>query len=216
MIYLDRVSKHYEVRGGGRKTVLADVSAVIRPGDAVGILGRNGAGKSTLVRMLAGVEFPSSGRVERRMSVSWPLAHGIGLQNTLSGADNARFIARIYNHPIPKVLAFVQDFAQLGGYFDMPVRTYSAGMMGRLLMGLSFAVDFDCYLIDEVTATGDARFLERSQEMLSEKTRGRTVVLVSHVAEHVKLYCRTAAVLHDGSLTFFEDIDEAVATYRAL
>lgn len=216
MLYMDRVSKHYVLRGGGRKTVLRNVSAVIRPGDAVGILGRNGAGKSTLVRMLAGVEYPTSGRIERRMSVSWPLAHGIGLQNTLSGADNARFIARIYNQPVPDVLRFVQDFAELGAYIDMPVKTYSVGMMGRLLMGLSFAVDFDCYLIDEVTATGDARFINRAQEMLAEKTRGRALVLVTHVPEHLKLYCRTAAVLHDGSLTFFEDVDEAVATYKAL
>jgi capsular polysaccharide transport system ATP-binding protein len=216
MIYMDRVSKHYEIRGGHRKVVLRNASAIIRPGDAVGILGRNGAGKSTLVRMLAGVEYPTSGRIERRMSVSWPLAAGIGLQATMTGADNARFVARIYGQPIPKVIRFVQDFAELGDYFNMPVRTYSAGMMGRLLLGLSFAVDFDCYLIDEVTATGDSRFVIRAQEMLAEKTRGRTVVLVSHVAEHLKLYCRTAAVLHDGSLTFFEDIDEAVAAYKAL
>ena len=216
MIYMDRVSKHYEIRGGQRKVVLNNASAIIRPGDAVGILGRNGAGKSTLVRMLAGVEYPTSGRIERRMSVSWPLAAGIGLQAAMTGADNARFIARIYGQSIPKVIRFVQDFAELGDYFNMPVRTYSAGMMGRLLLGLSFAVDFDCYLIDEVTAAGDARFVIRAQEMLAEKTRGRTVVLVSHVAEHLKLYCRTAAVLHNGGLTFFEDIDEAVATYKAL
>lgn len=216
MIFLDRVSKHYLLRDGRRKEVLREVSALIRPGDAVGILGRNGAGKSTLVRMLAGVEYPSSGRVERRMSVSWPLAAGIGLQNSLTGADNARFIARIYGHPTEDVLRFVQDFAELGSYFDMPVKTYSAGMMGRLLLGLSFAVDFDCYLIDEVTATGDARFVNRAQEILAEKTRERTVVLVSHVPEHLKLYCRTAAVLSDGRLTFFEDIDEAVAAYKAL
>ncbi len=216
MIILDNVSKHYAVRGGGRKTVLDKVNAIIRPGDAVGILGRNGTGKSTLVRMLAGVEHPSSGRIERRMSVSWPLAHGIGLQAALTGADNARFIARIYDHDVDDVLSQVEDFAELGSYMNMPVRTYSAGMMGRLLLGLSFAVNFDCYLIDEITAAGDARFVARAQEMLSNKTRGRTLVLVSHVPEHLKIYCRTAAVLHHGSLTFFEDIDEAVATYKAL
>jgi capsular polysaccharide transport system ATP-binding protein len=216
MLVLDNVSKHYEVRGGGRKTVLRNVSAVIRPGDAVGILGRNGTGKSTLVRMLAGVEHPSSGRITRRMSVSWPLAHGIGLQAALTGADNARFIARIYDHDVDDMLRQVEEFAELGSYINMPVRTYSAGMMGRLLLGLSFAVNFDCYLIDEITAAGDARFVARSQERLAEKTRGRTLVLVSHVPEHLKLYCRTAAVLHQGSLTFFEDVDEAVATYKTL
>ncbi|WP_439598707.1 ABC transporter ATP-binding protein [Falsiroseomonas sp.] len=216
MIYFDRVSKHYELRGGGKKHVLRNVSGIIRPGDAVGILGRNGAGKSTLVRMLAGVEHPNSGRIERRMTVSWPLAHGVGLQNSMSGADNARFIARIYNQPIKKVLDFVEEFAELGPYMDMPAKTYSVGMMGRLLLGLSFAVDFDCYLIDEVTATGDQRFVARAQALLAEKTRGRSLVLVTHVPDHLKMYCRTAAVLNEGSLTFFEDVDEAVATYKAL
>jgi capsular polysaccharide transport system ATP-binding protein len=216
MLILDRVTKHYRMRNGGLRTVLRNVSAVIRPGDAVGILGRNGAGKSTLVRMLAGVEHPTSGRIERRMRVSWPLAHGVGLQNTMSGADNARFIARIYDKPVQDVLDFVEDFAELGPYIDMPAKTYSAGMMGRLLFALSLAVDFDCYLIDEVTATGDARFVNRAQQVLAERTRDRSIVMVSHQPEHLRLYCRSAAVLHEGALTFFEDVDEAIATYKTL
>ncbi len=215
MIYIDNVTKYYHTRAG-RKTVLRNVSGVIRPGDRIGILGRNGTGKSTFVRLLAGVEYPNAGRIERRMSVSWPLAHGIGLQAALTGADNARFIARIYCQPIDQVIGFVEEFAELGDYMNMPVSTYSAGMMGRLLMGLSLAVDFDCYLIDEVTATGDSRFVTRSQELLTRKTRERAIVFVTHLPDHLKLYCRTAAVLHEGSLTFFEDIDEAVATYQAL
>ena len=216
MILLRDVSKFYDVRGVGKRWVLRDTTAVIRPGDRVGILGRNGTGKSTLMRLLAGVEYPSSGRIERRMSVSWPLAHGIGVHGGLSGADNARFIARIYAQPVDELVEAVAEFAELGPYMTMPVSTYSAGMMARLLLGLSMAMDFDCYLIDEVTATGDQRFIARAQALLAEKTRGRSLVLVSHVPEHLKLYCRSAAVLHDGSLTFFEDVDEAVATYKAL
>lgn len=215
MILLERVSKHYPFRGG-RKTVLRDVTAVIRPGDALGILGRNGTGKSTLMRLLGGVEYPSSGRIERRMSVSWPIAHGIGVQSSLSGADNARFIARIYGQPEPKVVDFVADFAELGPYTYMPVKNYSAGMMSRLLLALSLAIDFDCYLIDEATGAGDPRFVNRAREMLTERLRRRTVVMVSHNAGHVRTFCRTAAVLHEGALTFFEDIDEAIATYEAL
>ncbi len=216
MIILDRVSKHYAVRGGGQKTILNDVSAVIRPGDTVGILGRNGAGKTTLMRMLGGVEYPSSGRIERRMSVSWPLAAGIGVHGALSGADNARFIARIYGQPAQAVLDFVEDFAELGPYLYMPVQTYSSGMGSRLNFALSLAIDFDCYLIDEGTSAGDQRFVARAKQMLSSRLRNRSVVMVSHSAAHIRTFCRTAAVLRDGKLTFYEDLDEAIATYEAL
>jgi capsular polysaccharide transport system ATP-binding protein len=216
MILLERVSKHYEMLDGRRKKVLDDVTAVIRPGDAVGILGRNGAGKSTLIRMLAGVEFPTAGRVLRRMTTSWPLAHGIGLQGSMTGADNVRFVARIYGRPVRDVVDFVHDFSALGAYINMPVKTYSAGMMSRLLLGLSLAIDFDCYLIDEVTAAGDANFVNRAHEALLDRVRGRALVMVSHVPDHLRMFCRSAAVLKDGGLTFFEDIDAAIATYQAL
>jgi capsular polysaccharide transport system ATP-binding protein len=216
MLFLDRVTKHYKMRGGGLKTVVRDVSAVIRPGDAVGIIGRNGAGKSTLMRMIAGVEHPTSGRIERRMSISWPLGHGVGLQNSMSGADNARFIARIYNRPVQAVLDYVEDFAELGTYLSMPAKTYSSGMMGRLLLGISLAIEFDCYLIDEVTATGDARFVERARLALLERTRDSAVIMVSHQPETLRSYCRTAAILNDGTLTFYEDMDEAFAAYQTL
>jgi capsular polysaccharide transport system ATP-binding protein len=216
MILLDKVSKYYETRGAGRRWVLRDTTAVIRPGDRVGILGRNGAGKSTLMRLLGGVEYPSSGRVERRMTVSWPLAHGIGVHASLTGADNARFIARIYDRPVEEVVQAVDDFAELGSYMNAAVATYSSGMMARLLLGLSLSMDFDCYLIDEATSVGDQRFIERTQATLETRLRSRALVMVSHHAMHIRTFCRTAAILHDGSLTFFEDLDEAIATYEAL
>lgn len=216
MIVLDRVNKHYPMRGGGHRHVLRDASGIIRRGDAVGILGRNGAGKSTLMRLLGGVEYPNSGRIERRMSVSWPLAHGIGVQASMSGADNARFIARIYGQPVRQMLDYVEAFAELGPYLHMPVRTYSAGMMSRLNFGLSLAIDFDCYLIDEGASAGDYRFVNRAREALTAKLRDRSIVMVSHSAAHIRTFCRTAAVLHDGALTFFEDLDEAIATYESL
>ncbi|UFN48696.1 ABC transporter ATP-binding protein [Roseomonas sp. OT10] len=215
MLVLDNVWKSYPTRSGLR-SVLEGVNAVIRPGDAVGILGRNGAGKSTLLRILSGVEVPSAGRVIRQMSVSWPLASGFGIQASLSGADNARFIARIYGLPVPEVLEAVESFAELGPYFREPARTYSAGMMGRLLLGLSFAVDFDCYLIDEAVSAGDARFVERTHRMLQERLSRAAMLMVSHSAEHLRQYCRTAAVLHQGRLEFHEDLDEAIAVYNTL
>jgi capsular polysaccharide transport system ATP-binding protein len=216
MILLDRVTKFYRVRGADRRWILRDTTAVIRPGDRIGILGRNGAGKSTLMRLLGGVEYPNAGRIERRMSVSWPLAHGIGVHSSLTGADNARFIARVYGQPVERLVQAVADFAELGDYMDMRVGTYSAGMMSRLLLGLSLAMDFDCYLIDEATSVGDLRFIERTQSILEDRLKNRAVVMVSHAPLHIRTFCRTAAILHEGNLTFFEDLDEAIAAYETL
>jgi capsular polysaccharide transport system ATP-binding protein len=150
------------------------------------------------------------------MSVSWPLAHGIGVHGGLTGSDNARFIARLYDLDAEELVEAVNDFAELGTYMDMPIGTYSAGMMSRLLLGLSLAMDFDCYLIDEATSVGDARFIDRTQEILETRLRSRALVMVTHSPQHVRSFCRTAAILHDGYLTFFEDLDEAIATYEAL
>ena len=216
MILLDAVSKAFTVRGQVPRWVLRNTTCIIRPGDRLGILGRNGSGKSTLVRMLGGVEFPNSGRIERRMSVSWPLAHGIGVHPQLTGADNARFIARLYDRDIEEIVEAVDEFAELGPYIDMPVSVYSAGMMSRLLLGLSLAMDFDCYLIDEATSVGDQRFIDRTQHILRTRLESRALVMVSHQPAHIRTFCRTAAILHDAVLTFFEDLDEAIATYEAL
>ena len=215
MLVLENVWKAYHTRSGV-KQVLQGVNMVVHPGDAVGILGRNGAGKSTLLRIFAGVEMPTVGRVWKDMSVSWPLASGIGVQSSLTGADNARFIARIYGIPVRQVLDYVQDFAELGPYFHEPVRTYSAGMMSRLLLGLSFAVDFDCYLVDEALSTGDARFANKCREVLDTRRAHAAMIIVSHNALHVKKYCKTAAILRNGMLEFYEDVDEAIAAYQSL
>jgi capsular polysaccharide transport system ATP-binding protein len=216
MILLEGVTKYYKIRGYGRRWILRDTTCVIRPGDRIGVLGRNGAGKSTLMRMLGGVEFPTEGRIERRMSVSWPLAHGIGVHGALTGSDNARFIARIYDRDVEGMVDAVEEFSELGDYMDMPVQTYSAGMMARLQLGLSLCLEFDCYLIDEATSVGDPRFVERTQERLENRLRNRALVMVSHHPAHVRAFCRTGAILQDGNLTFFEDLDEAIATYEAL
>lgn len=216
MILLQNVSKFYKVRGRQTRWILRDTTAVIRPGDRLGILGRNGAGKSTLIRMIGGVEYPSSGRIERRMSVSWPMARRIGTHPSLSAADSARFIARIYNKPIERMLRAVDDFAELGPYMDMPISSYSAGMAARLQLALSLAMDFDCYLMDEAASAGDSRFIQRARHALETKLRTRALVMVSHQPAHVRTFCRTAAILHGGALTFFEDLDEAIATYEAL
>ena len=180
------------------------------------MLGRNGAGKSTLVRLLSGVELPTEGSIEREMSVSWPVGLTGGVGPSMTGNDNIRFIARIYNKPFQDVRDYVEDFAQLGKFLSEPVRTYSAGMRARLNFALSFAVDFDCYLIDEVIAVGDQRFQKRSYEELFEKRADRTLILSSHVPDVVRSYCSGALVLHRGRAKMFDDLDLAIAIYNEL
>ncbi|MCO6419274.1 ABC transporter ATP-binding protein [Siccirubricoccus sp. KC 17139] len=214
MIRITDLCKTYKTHLGP-KTVLSGLSTEFRHGEKVGILGRNGAGKTTLLRLIAGVEGYTSGRIERRMSVSWPLGFAGAMHYSITGADNARFIARIYGKPIDWTVGFVEDFAELGEYFRLPVRTYSSGMMMRLGFALSLAVDFDCYLVDEVIAVGDSRFGERCRAALAERHARSTLLLVSHQAETVRAFCSSAAVLQDGRLTRYDDLDEAIAAYHA-
>ncbi|MCW8085873.1 ABC transporter ATP-binding protein [Sabulicella glaciei] len=215
MLRLDGVWKSYRVRGRD-KEVLRGVDATVRKGDAIGILGRNGAGKSTLMRLIAGVEHPNAGRIHREMSISWPLGYGGALHSNLSGADNVRFVARIYGRPVDWTLGFCEEFAELGEHMRMPVRTYSSGMQSRLALALSLAVDFDCYLVDEMVAAGDARFAGRGREELMARRGRAALILVSHSEELVRNFCTSAAVLQDGKLHFHEDLDQAFAAYRAL
>ncbi|MFL9840407.1 ABC transporter ATP-binding protein [Sphingomonas sp. ST-64] len=210
MIRFDRVSKQYRTRGGGYRRVLDETSFEIGPGQALGICGHNGAGKSTLLRLIAGVERPSSGTVDRAMSVSWPLGYASSFQSSLTGADNVRFIARVYGRPVDRVLAFVEEFAELGAYLDMPIRTYSAGMNARLAFAASLAVDFDCYLVDEITAAGDERFRARCHAALMERRERGTLIMVSHDPHVLRAYCDTGATLVDGRLTFYDTIDAAM------
>lgn len=209
MIEFDCVSKAYRTTDGSR-TVLSETSFRIEPGQALAICGSNGAGKSTLLRLISGVEQPSSGTITRSMSVSWPLGYASTFQSSLTGADNVRFIARIYRRPIDEVLAFVDDFAELGSYLRMPIRTYSAGMLARLAFATSLAVDFDCYLVDEITAAGDARFQERCHAALEARREKGTLIMVSHDPHTLRLYCDRGALLQDGVLTFFDTVDGAI------
>ena len=208
------VSKRYDTRVGPRD-VLRPVSFDLRAGDALAICGRNGAGKSTLMRLIAGVERQTAGTITRTMSVSWPIGYASAFQSSLTGADNARFIARIYGRPIPDVLAFVDDFAELGNYMKMPVRTYSAGMLARLAFAVSLAIDFDCYLVDEITAAGDQRFRERCHDALIERKRRGTLVMVSHDPGVLREYCDRGATLIDGTLVFHRDLEEAIEVHLA-
>ncbi len=215
MLVLDKVCKTYHGRALTRQ-VLHRVDLSVARGEALAILGGNGAGKSTLMRLIAGVEHPDSGRIDRGgLSVSWPIGYSHCFQASLTGADNARFIARIHRKPIEPLLNFVEGFAELGAYFHQPIKTYSAGMSARLAFGISLAIDFDVYLVDEVTGAGDARFRERCRDALLHRRRTATMIMVSHDPGTLRAYCTRGAVLKDGSLTMFDDLEEAIAVHEA-
>jgi capsular polysaccharide transport system ATP-binding protein len=213
MIEFVNVTKQYRVRNGVH-TVFRDVNLEIAPGEKIGILGRNGAGKSTMIRLLSGAELPTRGRVVRRMSVSWPLAFGGAFQGSLTGKDNVRFICRVYGKDPAAVMPMVEDFAELGRFLREPVKTYSSGMRARLAFAISLAIEFDCFLIDEVISVGDARFHEKCQTELFEKRKDRAMVIVSHEAHNIREHCNRACVLHAGTLHPFSDVDTAYAFYN--
>src|SRR5579872_6174558 len=200
MIVCDDVRKTYPL-GHGKKIVLDGVDLVIRPGEHVGFLGRNGAGKTTLIKLIGGVEMPTSGKIHRKMSVSWPLGFGGGFQGSLTGYDNARFIARIYGHEYDEIRDFVEDFTELGPQLKMPVKTYSSGMKARLAFALSLAIEFDCYLIDEVMMVGDQNFQRKCHVELFDKRGDRALIFASHFSGLVREMCPRALVLDKGNGT---------------
>jgi capsular polysaccharide transport system ATP-binding protein len=214
VIEIQDLSKSYQTRFG-RHTVLDRINFRLERGRNVGILGRNGAGKSTLIRLLAGAERPSSGRIVRGMSVSWPLAFGGAFQTHLTGLDNLKFVCRIHGVDYRPLLPFVEEFTELGVYFREPVSHYSVGMVTRLAFALSMAVEFDCFLIDEAMVVGDTRFHERCHVELFHKRKDRAFILVSHDANVIRLYCESAYVLHRGQLLPFASVDAAYDFYEA-
>lgn len=216
MIRVAGVCKDYPSELGGHRRVLSEVSFELARGEKIAVLGRNGAGKSTLIRLLGGVELPTSGTIERSMSLSWPIAMVGGIHGVLTGNDNIRFIARVYGKPFREMRDAVDDFAQLGHFLSEPVKTYSTGMMGRLNFALSLAVDFDCYLIDEVIAAGDYSFQVRCHQELFEKRADRSLILASHIPNFVKSYCSRALILYRGRGKVFDDLDLALDIYNAL
>lgn len=213
MILVENVSKSYRTRNGSN-TVFDNVSLSIKKGEKVGILGRNGSGKSTLIRLLGGIERPDRGRIIRSMSVSWPLAFSGAFQGSLTGLDNLRFICRVYGTSIEDKIPLVEEFSELGPYLREPVKTYSSGMKARLAFALSMAIEFDCYLIDEVMAVGDNRFHDKCRYELHEKRKDRALILVSHNPSEIRRNCTVFFILKSGTLTRFDDADDAYAFYQ--
>ena len=180
------------------------------------ILGRNGQGKSTFIKMLGGVLPESEGRIRWAMSSSWPIGFGGGFQGSLSGLDNVRFLSRLYQKDYASTLERVDDFAELGASLKLPVKHYSSGMRARLAFGLSLAIEFDCYLIDELVAVGDARFQQKCQQELFQARGDRAFIMASHDTHLISSYCDRALIIESGKAKLFNDVAEAVDIYTWL
>jgi len=209
MIHLQNICKTYTLNG--RKKVVADnITATFPSGKSVALLGRNGAGKSSMLRMISGAMLPSSGKVLSTGTISWPVGFAGSFNGELTGEQNCRFVARVYGVNTRELLNFVEDFAELGQHFHLPIRSYSSGMKSRLAFGLSMAVPFDTYLVDEVAAVGDAAFKAKSNRVFNERMSRSGAVVVSHSMGMLRAVCHSGAVLEHGKLTYMEDLEEAI------
>ncbi|WP_421999565.1 ABC transporter ATP-binding protein [Roseovarius mucosus] len=215
MIEIRNLCKTF-VLNGRRKVVADNISAVFPDRTAVAILGRNGAGKSSLLKMLSGSMDPDSGEVISTGTISWPVGFAGSFHPEMTGLQNVRFIARVYGVDTAELVDFVADFAGLGQHFNLPVRTYSSGMRSRLAFGVSMGIHFETYLVDEVTAVGDAAFREKSELLFAERITQSGAIMVTHNMGQVKRLCSLAGVLEDGRLSLYDDVDAAIAHHQEL
>lgn len=215
MIICQDLRKSYRT-GHEQREVLKGINFTLNRGERIGILGRNGAGKSTLIRQIGGVELPDSGKIIRHMTTSWPIGFSGAFQGSLTGYDNARFIARIYGQSYIEMRAFIEEFTELGVALRRPVKTYSSGMRARLAFALSLAIEFDCYLIDEVIMVGDKNFRNKCHHELFEKRADRAMVIASHDMGTVREYCTSALLLDEGVAFAHDDVQEAILRYQQL
>lgn len=213
MIRFENVTKTF-VMDGKRKTVMENVSMTFPDGRSVGLLGRNGAGKSTLLQMIAGTMPPTSGKIVTTGRISFPVGFAGSFHPELSGAQNCRFVARIYGVDTDELIDFVEDFAGLGVHFHLPLKTYSSGMKSRLAFGTSMGIAFDTYLVDEVTAVGDASFKSRSDALFKQRMRNAGSVVVSHSMNQIRQLCDAVVILEDGHLVFHDDVDRGIREHE--
>ena len=217
MINVEGVYKRYRTDQGPGKWVLRGVSLQIPSGAKVGLIGQNGAGKSTLLRLIGGIDQPTQGRISRDCRISWPIGLVGGLQGSLTGHQNAKFVCRLHGREdrLQEKLAYVKEFSELGNAFDEPVKTYSSGMQARLRFALSLIFDFEVYLIDEVTAVGDAAFRVKSRDAFRDIADRSGLVMAAHSESSLKEFCEAGILLLDGVAHWFDRIDDALAAYRS-
>lgn len=215
MIELCDIRKSFASRGG-RKIVADGISTVFPAGQSVALLGRNGAGKSTLLNLIAGTLDPDHGRILCQGTISWPVGFTGSFHKDLSGAQNVRFIARVYGVDTGALVDFVADFAELGAQFHMPFRTYSSGMRARLAFGLSMGIRFDTYLVDEVTSVGDGSFKAKAKAVFNQRLEKSGAIVVTHSMGMARRLCQSGAILENGALRFFADVEDAIDRYKRL
>ncbi|KPP89236.1 MAG: capsular polysaccharide transport system ATP-binding protein [Rhodobacteraceae bacterium HLUCCA08] len=214
MIRFENLSKSYWARGQ-KKTVIDHLDLTLPTGKSLALLGRNGAGKSTLLNIVAGVIPADSGRVVSDGTISWPVGFGGSLHKAMTGAQNVRFVARVYGVDTEELSDFVEDFAELGRNFHLPVKTYSSGMRARLGFGLSMGIRFDTYLVDEATSVGDPAFVRKSRAVFRERLKNASAIMVNHNLRQVRDFCDSGIVLENGRLLYFDDLEEAIALHEA-
>ncbi|HDY2380467.1 TPA: ABC transporter ATP-binding protein [Escherichia coli] len=215
MIKIENLTKSYRTPAG-RHYVFKNLNIEIPSGKSVAFIGRNGAGKSTLLRMIGGIDRPDSGKIITNKTISWPVGLAGGFQGSLTGRENVKFVVRLYakQEELKEKIEFVEEFAELGKYFDMPIKTYSSGMRSRLGFGLSMAFKFDYYIVDEVTAVGDARFKEKCAQLFKERHKESSFLMVSHSLNSLKEFCDVAIVFKDdNAVGFYEDVQEGIEEY---
>lgn len=216
MIKIVNLTKYYE-SNRGKQYIFNNLNFEIPSGHNIAILGSNGAGKSTLFRLLAGSEYPNKGRIETELNLSWPVALTTGIHGQMTGRENARFIGMINGiKDLDAYVDRVHRFSDLKGKFDLPVKTYSSGMKPRLAFACSMGVDFDVYLIDEVTSVGDAKFRRKTKKALTERSKAASVIMVSHEMDELRHFCDSAIVLHQGEMEFYNDLEKGIDRYKAL
>jgi len=213
MIEFRNVSKYYRTQTS-RKVVLDNLTLTLPEGAKVGVLGRNGAGKSTLLGMIAGTTNPNTGTIRCHSSISWPLGFAGSSHPDLTGAQNIRFVARIYGMDTDSLIAYVRDFAELGEFMDMPVRSYSSGMRARLAFGMSMGISFDWYLVDEITAVGDSAFKKKSLAVFKNRLRDAGLLMVSHSVNTIRSYCEAGLVLENGRARYYDNVKDAIAVHE--
>ncbi len=213
MIQFIDVHKTYRLQGV-TKTILDGLSITFPEDRNVAIMGRNGAGKSTLMRLIAGAELPDRGRIRRNAKVSWPLGFGGGFNGAMTGLENIRFVARMYGEDTEDVIEYVKEFSELGDSIRLPINTYSSGMKARLAFGVSMAIDFSYYLIDEVTAVGDARFKKKCDLVFESKLSNARIIMISHSSNTMRKFCNAGCVLEDGRLTMYDTVEEAIKQHE--
>lgn len=216
MIELRNVTKSYRTMQG-RKFVFRDLSLVIPPDRNIALIGRNGAGKSTLMNLLGGLDVPDSGRIVTDKSISWPIGLTGGFQGTMTARENVKFVARVHGAEgaeMRRVVRYVQEFAEIGEYFDQPVKSFSSGMRARVAFGLSLAFDFDYLLVDEAMSVGDAHFRDKAAKTFQEKAGKSNIILVTHGMGQVRKMCDIVLLVGDGHVRIFEDVEEGIAAYQ--